>query len=83
VDQSPNMLDISAIRNTNTKIIMRLSELEDRQDIGKSATLSDKQIDEIPKLDRGVTDVYQNGREEAILCKAQISDVELKSRDIK
>jgi len=83
VDQSPNMLDISAIRNTNTKIIMRLSELDDRQDIGKSATLSDEQIDEIPKLDRGVAVVYQNGWEEAILCKVQISDVELKSRNIK
>jgi len=83
VDQSPNMLDISAIRNTNTKIIMRLSELDDRKDIGKSATLSDEQIDEIPKLDRGVAVVYQNGWEEAILCKVQISDVELKSRNMK
>lgn len=82
VDQSPNMLDISAIRNTNTKIIMRLSELDDRQDIGKSATLSEEQIDEIPKLDRGIAVIYQNGWEEAILCNIQISDVELKSGDI-
>lgn len=83
VDQSPNMLDISAIRNTNTKIIMRLSELDDRKDIGKSATLSDEQIDEIPKLDRGVAVVYQNGWEESILCNIQISDVELKSKNNK
>jgi len=83
VDQSPNMLDISAIRNTNTKIIMRLSELDDRQDIGKSATLSDEQIDEIPKLDRGVAVVYQNGWEEAVLSKIQISNIELKSKDTK
>ena len=61
VDQSPNMLDISAIRNTNTKIIMRLSELEDRNDIGKSAALTDEQINEIPKLPVGVAIVYQNG----------------------
>jgi hypothetical protein len=81
VDQSPNMLDISAIRNTNTKIIMRLSELDDRRDIGKSATLSDEQIDEIPKLDRGVAVVYQNGWEESILSKIQISDIEIKRKN--
>ncbi|MEA3316105.1 MAG: DUF87 domain-containing protein, partial [Campylobacterota bacterium] len=76
VDQSPNMLDISAIRNTNTKIIMRLSELEDRNDIGKSATLTDEQIDEIPKLEQGVAVVYQNGWEDSILCKISKSDIE-------
>lgn len=81
VDQLPNMLDISAIRNTNTKIIMRLSELDDRRDIGKSATLSDEQIDEIPKLDRGVAVVYQNGWEESILSKIQISDIEIKRKN--
>ena len=30
VDQSPNAVDISAIRNTNTKIIMRLPDEQDR-----------------------------------------------------
>jgi DNA helicase HerA-like ATPase len=76
VDQSPNMLDLSAIRNTHTKIIMRLAEMEDRQDIGKSATLNDAQIDEIPKLERGGAVVYQNGWEEAILCKVEKSSIE-------
>ncbi len=80
VDQSPNMLDISAIRNTNTKIIMRLSELEDRNDIGKAATLTDEQIDEIPKLEQGVAVVYQNGWEESILCKVEKSKVEIRSK---
>jgi hypothetical protein len=74
VDQSPNMLDISAIRNTNTKIIMRLSELEDRNDIGKSAALDDEQINEIPKLPVGVAIVYQNGWEEAVLCKISTNE---------
>lgn len=74
VDQSPNMLDISALRNTNTKIIMRLSEIEDRNDIGKSAALSDDQINEIPKLEQGVAIVYQNGWEEAILCKVHYEE---------
>ncbi len=83
VDQSPNMLDISAIRNTNTKIIMRLSELDDRNDIGKSATLSDEQIDEIPKLDRGVAVIYQNGWEESILSKIEISNIEIEKKNEK
>ncbi|WP_151948329.1 ATP-binding protein [Aliarcobacter butzleri] len=83
VDQSPNMLDISAIRNTNTKIIMRLSELDDRNDIGKSATLSDEQIDEIPKLDRGVAVIYQNGWEESILSKIEISNIEIERKNEK
>jgi len=83
VDQSPNMLDLSAIRNTNTKIIMRLSELEDRKDIGKSATLTDEQIEELPRLEQGVAVVYQNGWEEAILCKVEISQVEQKFQEYK
>jgi len=76
IDQSPNMLDISAIRNTNTKIIMRLSEIEDRNDIGKSVALTDEQINEIPKLSQGVAIVYQNGWDEAVLCKIIQSNIE-------
>ena len=54
VDQSPNMVDISAIRNTNTKILMRLPEEKDRNDAGKSAALSDEQLRELAKLPKGV-----------------------------
>lgn len=81
VDQSPNMLDISAIRNTNTKIIMRLSEIEDRNDIGKSAALSDDQINEIPKLPVGVAIIYQNGWEEAVLCRVKNDVVQVDETD--
>ena len=69
VDQSPNAVDISAIRNTNTKIIMRLPEEMDRRTAGKSAALKDNQIDEIAKLPTGVAVVYQNNWEEPVLCK--------------
>ena len=70
-DQSPNAVDISAIRNTNTKIIMRLPEETDRRLAGKAAALSDEQIDEIAKLPRGVAVVYQNDWIEPILCKVK------------
>lgn len=70
-DQSPNAVDISAIRNTNTKIIMRLPEETDRRLAGKAAALSDEQIDEIAKLPCGVAVVYQNDWIEPILCKVK------------
>ena len=69
VDQSPGAVDVSAIRNTNTKIIMRLPEENDRKVAGKASALKDKQIDEIAKLPTGVAVVYQNNWEEPVLCK--------------
>lgn len=68
-DQAPGLLDISVIRNTNTKIILCLPEEEDRQISGRSIGLNDKQIAEIAKLERGVAAVYQNDWQEAVLCK--------------
>ena len=72
VDQSPSAVDISAIRNTNTKIIMRLPDEQDRRLAGKSAGLKDTQLDEIAKLPKGVAAVYQNDWIEPVLCKIQI-----------
>ena len=75
-DQSPGMIDMSAIRNTNTKIILRLPEYEDRRLVGKAAGLSDEQIEEISKLETGVATVYQNNWIEAVLCKIDKFDTE-------
>lgn len=69
VDQSPSAVDVSAIRNTNTKVIMRLPEDTDRHIAGKASALKDNQIDEIAKLPTGVAVVYQNNWEEPVLCK--------------
>ena len=68
-DQSPSAVDMSAIRNTNTKIIMRLPDEQDRRLAGKSAGLKDNQLDEIAKLPKGVAVVYQNDWLEPVLCK--------------
>ena len=67
-DQSPGAVDLSAIRNTNTKIIMRLPDETDRRSAGKSAALRDDQLDEIAKLPKGVAVVYQNDWLEPVLC---------------
>ncbi|MBO5020451.1 MAG: ATP-binding protein, partial [Clostridia bacterium] len=89
VDQSPNAIDISAIRNTNTKIIMRLPEESDRKQAGKSAALRDNQIDELAKLKRGIAVVYQNNWLDPVLCAINKADVEIKpysnsySREVK
>ena len=69
VDQAPGLLDMAVIRNTNTKIIMRLPDKTDRELVGYAASLNDDQITEIAKLPRGVGAVYQNDWVQPILCK--------------
>lgn len=68
-DQSPGLLDLAVIRNTNTKIIMRLPEFSDRELVGKAASLNDDQILELARLPRGVAAVYQNEWIGPILCQ--------------
>lgn len=67
-DQSPGLLDLSVIRNTNTKIIMRLPDFSDRELVGKAAGLNDEQIVELAKLPKGKAVIYQNGWIEPVLC---------------
>lgn len=69
VDQSPTSVDKAAIKNTNTKIVMRLPDEDDRKVSGKAAGMNDKQIDEIAKLPTGVAVVYQNDWVSPVLCK--------------
>ena len=69
VDQSPTSVDKAAIKNTNTKIVMRLPDEDDRKVSGKAAGMNDKQIDEIAKLPTGVAVVYQNDWVCPVLCK--------------
>ena len=75
-DQAPGLMDPSVIRNTNTKIIMRLPDESDRELVGKAASLNDEQIAELAKLPLGVAAVYQNNWLEPVLCKiAYFKDV--------
>ena len=68
-DQAPGLLDMSVIRNTNTKIIMRLPDQTDRELVGRSANLNEDQITELAKLPCGVAAVYQNEWVQPVLCK--------------
>ena len=70
-DQAPGLMDMSVIRNTNTKIIMRLPDQSDRELVGKAANLSEDQIKELAKLPCGVGAVYQNEWIQPVLCKVE------------
>lgn len=76
VDQSPTSVDPAAIKNTNTKFIMRLPDGDDRRIAGKSAGLKDSQLDEIAKLPTGVAVTYQNDWEEPVLCQISLCEEE-------
>lgn len=69
VDQSPHAVDDAAIRNTNTKLIMRLPDLEDCTRAGHSIALSDAQTAELSRLPRGVAAVMQSGWLESVLVQ--------------
>ena len=87
IDQSPTSVDISAIKNTNTKIIMRLPEATDCDIVGRALCLNDNQIKEISKLPKGKAVVWQNDWLESVLTavpycpkiKGEIQKVDKKS----
>lgn len=73
-DQAPGLLDMATIRNTNTKIIMRLPDISDRELVGRAANLNENQITELAKLPRGDAAVYQSEWIEPVLCKVDKYD---------
>ena len=76
VDQSPGLLDRSVIRNTNTKVILRLPESSDREIVGLSVNLNSEQMSEIARLPRGTAVVYQGNWQEAVLCEIDRANVD-------
>ena len=68
-DQSPSMIDLSAIRNTQTKVFFMLPEQDDRRIAGASLSLKEEQQQELARLQPGMAAVYQNGWMDAVLCK--------------
>ena len=78
VDQAPGLMDMSVIRNTNTKIILRLPDQTDRELVGRAANLNEDQITELAKLPCGVGAVYQNEWVQPVLCKIDRVDIDEK-----
>lgn len=82
VDQSPSSVDIAAIKNTNTKIVLRTPEANDRDAVGRSMGLTEDQVNEIAKLPAGVAVVYQNNWVSPVLTlinKADVNEIPYKS----
>ena len=75
VDQSPSSVDIAAIKNTNTKIVLRTPEANDRDAIGRSMGLTADQVNEIAKLPSGVAVVYQNDWVAPVLTMIDKADI--------
>lgn len=68
-DQSPGLMDLSVIRNTNTKIILRLPDLSDRELVGRAAGMNEEQVAEIARFPAFVAAIYQNNWPEPVLCR--------------
>lgn len=73
-DQSPALMDLSVVRNTNTKIVFKLPERSDRRIMGDAMSLTDMQTAEIARLEKGVAAVYQGGWDNAVLTKIRYFD---------
>lgn len=81
VDQSPSSVDIAAIKNTNTKIVLRTPEANDREAVGRSMGLTPDQVNEIAKLPSGVAVIYQNDWVSPVLTmvnKANVTETNYK-----
>ena len=76
-DQAPGLLDPAVIRNTNTKVVFRLPDYDDRLLVGKAENLSEEQINELARLPTGCAAVYQNNWQEAVLCQTKKYDEKL------
>lgn len=68
-DQSPGELDPTAMKNTSTKIVMRLQDGADKAAVETALSLDKEQVSELSKLDNGVGVVFQEGWIEPVLTK--------------
>lgn len=73
IDQSPGAVDVAAIKNTNTKIIMRLPDESDCIAVGKAASMREDQIAELARLSTGAAVVFQNNWLEPVMVKVHKS----------
>lgn len=68
-DQSPSIMDHSAISNTQTKVFFMLPEREDRSVAASSLELNVEQQSELARLPIGVAVIYQNAWAEPVMAK--------------
>ena len=69
IDQSPMAVDVAAIENTATKIIMNTPARDACEELGSALSLSEIQTRELSRLNVGVAAVYQKGWLSPVLMK--------------
>lgn len=72
IDQSPLAVDLSAIENSATKIVMNTPSREACQELGSALSLNEEQIRELSKLNRGVAAIMQKGWMMPVLTKVNM-----------
>ena len=82
-EQSPELIDMSVIRSSNTKIVLRLPDKLEREMIGDVVGLSEKKTTELSKLKNGVAVVYQNDWVEPVLVQINKCHIKEKQYDLK
>ena len=69
IDQSPMAVDVSAIENTSTKIIMNTPARDACEELGSALSLNEEQTRELSRLATGVAAVFQKGWLQSVLIK--------------
>lgn len=59
VDQSPTSVDVSVVKNTNTKIVLRLPYDDDRKLMGGALSLNDSQTNYLARIENYSAIVFQ------------------------
>lgn len=71
VDQIPNKLAPEVLKNTNTKIIHRLFARDDKESVGDTMLMDDKQKSFLSALETGQAIVFSEGMERPVHIKIQ------------
>lgn len=69
VDQIPNKLAVEVLKNTNTKIIHRLLAKDDKDAVGDTMMMDDKQKEYLSSLATGETIIYSENTELPVQVK--------------
>lgn len=81
VDQSPSELDDAAIKNTSTKIALRLSHAKDQDAMSRAMNLTAEQAAELARLPNGTAIALQESWAEPVMLKAAPSQRRWKACD--
>lgn len=76
-DQIPAQLTPEVIKNTNTKIIHKIFSKDDKEIVGSTMSLNDKQKDYLSKMKVGEAVMFSQGWDKAVNVKIKMTDEKL------